>query len=221
MINSLALFPAALMTIFAVTWALWPLRNHKNVVWVCVPLLCSLAGLGYGYWGAWQAQTAFIQRNERQQAAETLLRTIKSPDVLVERLQQHLLAHPRSARGWYLLGRLYASQHLWDKSYQAFAKAYELNSHDALISVNYAQSLFAKQNPADDELARKILTKTLIAYPEQGDALMLLAMDAQRRQAPQEALMYWRKLLLLVPESSSEADSIRKAIKSLEEPRRP
>lgn len=215
MINWLTLFFATLMTSFAVTWAVWPLRKYKNVVWISVPLLCGIVGLGYGYWGSWQAQTAFVQRNERQHAAETLLRTIKSPDVLVEKLQQHLTAHPRSARGWYLLGRLYASQHLWEKSYQAFATAYELNSHDALISVNYAQSLFAKQNPADDELARKILKTTLLEHPQQGDVLMLLAMDAQRRQAPQEALMYWRKLLLLVPESSPEADSIRKAIKSL------
>ena len=131
------------------------------------------------------------------------------------KLQQHLAIDPSSARGWYLLGRLYASQHLWEKSYQALGKAYELKPQDDLIAVNFAQSLFARQNPEDDALARKILTATLVAHPQQADALLMLAIDAQHRHATQEALTYWRRLLILVPDSSPEAESIRKTIHDL------
>ena len=194
--------------------ALWPLRKQRYV-WMVTPLLLGAAGLGYWYWGAWQAQSDFIQRNDRQRAAEALLPTIKSPKILIEKLQKHLAADPSSARGWYLLGRLYASQHLWEKSHHALGKAYELKPQDELIAVNFAQSLFARQHPKDAVLARKILTATLEAHPQQVDALLMLAIDAQHRHAKQEALTYWRRLLILVPDSSSEAKSIRKTIHDL------
>lgn len=198
----------------ALILALWPLRQRR-IVWLLAPILCCAAGLGYWYWGSWRAQATFEQHKIRQQAAEKLLHTIKDPNVLVEKLQDHLQAHPRSARGWYLLGRLYASQHLWDQAHQSFATAYGLKPDDELIAVNYAQSLFTKRNAQDDESARNILRKLLASHPQQGDALMLLAIDAQRRHANQEALMYWRKLLLLVPDDSPEAGKIRETIQEL------
>jgi len=214
MINWISLGVLLLVSGLAVVMAVRPLRKQRYV-WMVAPLLLGAAGLGYWYWGAWQAQSEFIQRNDRQRAAEALLPTIKSPEVLIKKLQQHLAIDPSSARGWYLLGRLYASQHLWEKSYQALGKAYELKPQDDLIAVNFAQSLFARQNPEDDALARKILTATLVAHPQQADALLMLAIDAQHRHATQEALTYWRRLLILVPDSSPEAESIRKTIHDL------
>lgn len=214
MINSITICVIVLMSAFALGLAFWPLHKQKYNLLI-MPFLLAAACLGYWYWGSWQAQAEFLRRNERQHAAEALLPGIKNPQVLIEKLQQHLAANPRSARGWYLLGRLYASQQLWEKSYQAFGKAYELNSHDDLIAVNYAQSLLARENPDDEEAARKILKTTLAEHPQQADALLLLALNAQHRHATEEALTYWRRLLLLVPEPSPEAASIRKTIHEL------
>lgn len=214
MIDSITICVIVFVSLFALGLAFWPLHKQKYSLLI-VPVLLGAACFGYWYWGSWQTQAEFLWRNERQHAAETLLPGIKNPQVLIEKLQKHLAAHPRSARGWYLLGRLYASQQLWEKSYQAFGKAYELNSHDDLIAVNYAQSLLTRENPHDEEAARKILKATLEEHPQQADALLLLALNAQHRHATEEALTYWRRLLLLVPESSPEAASIRKAIQEL------
>lgn len=198
--------------------AFWPVRKHRTLS-VLAPVLLGLVGLGYWYWGAWSAQSRFEQDTQRQRKAEAVLATLKSPTVLIQKLQAHLDAHPDSARGWYLLGRLYASQHVWEKAHQAFKRAYALDSKDDLIAVNYAQSLFAQDSAADAELARTILNNKLQNNPNHLDALMLLAIDAQQRHAVQDALMYLRRLLILVPDDSPEAERIRKAIQKLASPR--
>ena len=214
MSNAMTISVIFFISFFALGLALWPLRKQHHI-WLMAPFLLSVVGLGYWYWGSWSAQAAFVHRNERQQAAEALLPSIKNPQVLIEKLQHHLAANPRSARGWYLLGRLYASQHLWDQAHHAFGQAYALNPDDELIAVNYAQSLLARENSTDEASAKHILTTTLKTHPQQADALLLLALNAQRRHATEEALVYWRRLLLLVPESSPEATSIRKTIEDL------
>ncbi len=203
-----------LVTSCALGLVYWPLRQQRRV-WLWAPLVLGIAGLGYWYWGSWPAQVRFTKAIEREQAAEAMLRTIKSPAVLIEKLQQHLAAKPSSARGWYLLGRLYASQRRWEEATQAFSKAYQLKPKHDLIAVNYAQSLLARRQLDDSEVARKILKDVLDRHPQQMDALMLLAIDAQQRQAVDESLTYWRRLLVLVPDNSPEADSIRKAIHEL------
>lgn len=214
MFNWLSILVLFIVTGSALILALWPFRQHR-VVWLLALGLCCAVGAGYGYWGSWEGQTTFVHKKIREQAAEKLLHTLKSPQVLVKKLEQHLQTHPRSARGWYLLGRLYASQQMWDKAHQAFVTAYGLKPEDELIAVNYAQSLFAQQSSQDAKTARDVLKHLLESHPQNPDALMLLALDAQRRHANKEALVYWRKLLLLVPDDSPEAGEIRKAIEKL------
>ncbi len=198
--------------------AFWPLRKHRALS-LLAPVLLGFVGLGYWYWGAWSAQSRFDQDTQRQRKAEAVLATLKSPAILIQKLQAHLDAHPDSARGWYLLGRLYASQHLWEKAHQVFKRAYALDPNDDLIVVNYAQSLFAQRSIPDAELARSILKNKLKKNPNHMDALLLLAIDAQQRHAVQEALTYWRRLLVLVPDASPEAERIRQAIQKLALPR--
>jgi cytochrome c-type biogenesis protein CcmH len=205
---------AFIITGIAVSLAIWPLRKQK-IAWLLGPLFMIGVGSGCWYLGSWQDALRFMQREARQQDAEVLLRSLKSPDALIKRLEKQVEGHPNSAKGWYLLGRLYASQRFWEKSLAAFTKAYQLNATDELIAINYAQSLFIRQQHGDDELARKVLRAVLDRNPQQGDALMLLAMDAQRQHHTAEALKYWRRLLLLVPASSGDAERIRKTIHEL------
>lgn len=200
---------------FLSIFALWPIRKHYKV-WFTIPVIMGAVGVGYWYWGAGLEYLEFLQRHDRQQTAAAMIRRVKNPELLVNTLKKHLVAHPNSARGWYLLGRLYSSQRNWEAAHPAFAKAYALNPHDDLIAVNYAQSLFARQHPEDDESARVVLKAILQEHPQQGDALMLLALDAQRRHSISEALTYWRRLLILVPNTSPESQRIRKIIQDLQ-----
>ena len=207
-------FIMILVTGCALSLVAWPLRTQR---WIGVGLLGALivVGAGYAYWGAWSAQQRFIRQQEHEQAATAMLRKIKNPSELMSQLQQHLSKHPHSARGWYLLGRLYASQHHWEEAHAAFRKAYHLQPDHAQIAVNYAQSLLTRRQNGDVNLAKHILKNILEKQPHHMDALLLLAVEAQERHAVDEALSYWRRLLILVPDDSPEAESIRKAIHDL------
>lgn len=202
------------MTGLALGLVAWPLRAQRGL-WLGLIGVLIVVGAGYAYWGSWPAQQRFNRKQVRAQAAAAMLSKIKSPVELMTRLQQHLDKHPDSARGWYLLGRLHASQHEWEAAHTAFAKAYHLQPEHAQIAVNYAQNLLTRHQAGDADLARNILKTVLEKQPNHMDALLLLAVEAQGRQSVEEALGYWRRLLLLVPDDSPEADSIRKAIHDL------
>ena len=206
----------SVLTAVAVVYAVFPWHKQRYVVFGLVPLMLAIAGLMYGLWGSWPAWRSHQQHMRQHARVQDVLKTLKGPDSLIQRLKIHLKAQPNSARGWYLLGRLYASQQRWNDALQALQSAYKLKPQDELIAVNYAQSLFGSQSEVDHTTARQVLSAVLKQNPNQADALAMLAMDAQQRLADKEALAYWEHLLTLVPPYSKEADAVRKAILTIQ-----
>ena len=105
--------------------------------------------------------------------------------MIFNRLETHVHQHPKRTQGWYLLGRLYASQHQWKNAQIAFEHAHVLDPHDKRITVNWAQSLF------------------------------ILATDAYQKGQYQDAINNWQHLLTLIPPESEEAKNIRRMIRKL------
>ena len=54
-----------------------------------------------------------------------------NPEKIIARLEKHLQTHPNSAEGWYLLGRLYYTQHHKTKAKQAFLTYEKLTEAEA------------------------------------------------------------------------------------------
>lgn len=200
-----------LLTSFALSLSLWPLRKQK-IVLLLAPLLFVLSAFAYWHWGAWSALLSYERKIVQQHRAQLLLKNIQNPDILIQKLETHLKSHPESARAWYLLGRLYASQRRWEEATTSFQKAYSISPKDELIAINFAQALFSKQTAEDRVTAVKVLDAILQRAPNQPDALAMMAMDAQWQHHNAEALGYWRRLLTVVPEHSEEAVAIRKAM---------
>lgn len=148
----------------------------------------------------------------RHQEAEKVLKTMHGPEEIIEKLKGKLSDDPSSARGWYLLGRLYSSQHQFNNAIEAFAKAHRLEPLDEKITVNYAEALWEDNHQLFNAHIRRLLQSVLLKNPNQPDALSMLAMDAFKRHAYKEAIESWRQLLLLVPEASDDAKAIQKAI---------
>jgi cytochrome c-type biogenesis protein CcmH len=192
---------------FALSLMLYPLRRSWFALFIAALLLLPSLFLTYQHWGAWTAwqESRGQQANKARVAA--LLREIKSPAELITRLKAKLQENPESARGWYLLGRLYASQGKWGLAKDAFLRAYQLKPKDELIIVNYAQSLWQLNQPFRD-----LVTALLQRNPTQPDALMMLALDAYKQGDKDQAIYYWQRLLRLVPKRSKEAQMLRKAI---------
>ncbi len=201
-----------LIVLLTLPLILYPFRHSKKLCIFLIPVVCIAVFFAYKYWGSQSEWQAYKQKQRQQRQVQDFLQTIKTPGELVERLKKRLKLNPNNAQGWFLLGRLYASQNQWPEASQSFAKAYGLKPQDEAISVNYAQSLWQINEQSFTEKIRTILGVVLEANPKQADALAMLAMDAFINQNYQKAINYWQRLVIMVPPSSEEAKMIAKAI---------
>jgi cytochrome c-type biogenesis protein CcmH len=201
------------LTCFALLVVTYPLRKNRSKGFVVfISLFVIAAGVAYRQWGAWPLWQHYTVEQAKQEEAKALLATIKSPEELVEKLRAKLDDTPKSAKGWYLLGRLYASQDQWLPARDAFLKSHQLNAEDELTTINYAESLWQLNQQQFNSQIRLVFVDLLQKNPNQPDALAMLAMDAFTRHDYPQAVMYWQKLLKLAPPQSEEAKAIRKAI---------
>lgn len=171
-----------------------------------------MAGIGYWHWGAWDAWNEYQHQLQKQHYLQALLKSNDNPVIWIERLELKLKTNPKSAKGWYLLGRLYASQDRWDKAQEAFAKAKLLKPQSIPITVNYAQSLWQLNQQAFNDEIRSLFHAVLKQKSNQPDALAMLAMDAFLRHSYASAIDYWQQLLNVVSPQSDDAIAIRKSI---------
>ncbi|ASQ46315.1 tetratricopeptide repeat protein [Legionella clemsonensis] len=206
------LFSFSLLVFLALPVIYYPLRQSKKTFLMVVPVMIVMLMAGYFYWGALPAWDDFLQRQEKQRKVQAVLQTIKDPSQIIEKLKARLAAQPDSARGWYLLGRLYASQEQWKPAKEAFEKAHRLSPTDDAATVNYAQALWQLNQQTFNDIIRNLFNELLQKNPDQPDALAMLAMDAYSTHNYEQAISYWQHLLRLAPEQSEEAKMIRRAI---------
>lgn len=204
----------------ALPLVLYPLRKSRLQMLMFIPVLILALSFAYWQWGAWPAWQLYVKNEAKQKQIQAVLQTIKSPAELIDRLKARLKENPESARGWYLLGRLYASQDSWTEARDAFFKAHRLELENESATINYAQSLWQLNQQQFNEQIRDLFKEVLQKHPNQPDALAMLAMDAFTGHDYQLAIDYWQHLLKLAPQQSEEAEIIRKAIAKAEQPLR-
>jgi len=190
----------------------YPLRRHFIFSILLVPVIFIMVSVGYYYWGGFAQWRQYVHRYNSQEQAQKVLQSIKTPQELINKLRARLDDSPKSAKGWYLLGRLYSSQNDRQNALNAFTKAYQFKPDDEQYAVNYAHSLWLVNNQQFTVQITEILTHLLKNNPKQPDALAMLAMDAFESHAYEDAISYWQRLLKIAPQQSEEAQAIRKAI---------
>lgn len=201
-----------LMGIVAARLVFGPLHCSVSRMAMASPVLIALLGLAYWKWGAWFELHEYAVKQQSQKKIQAMLKTVKSPQALIEQLKSKLSHDPESAQGWFLLGRLYASQNQWKSASAAFLKAYQFKPDDEAIVLNYAQSLWQlNQNQLNDSI-RLLLNQVLRKNESQPDALAMLAMDAYMNHDDAQAINLWQRILKIAPPDSEEAQAIRKAI---------
>jgi cytochrome c-type biogenesis protein CcmH/NrfG len=146
-----------------------------------------------------------------------MLRSIKSPDELITKLKEKLDNTPKSAKGWYLLGRLYVNQNDFTQATEAYAKAYKLAPANEQYVVNYIHGLWKLNNQQFNSRILRLLKELLDRSPNQPDALAMLAMNSFLSHDYEGAINYWQRLLKLTAPQSEEASAIHKAITKAQE----
>jgi cytochrome c-type biogenesis protein CcmH len=195
----------------------YPLRRNRTFSLLVLPVILVLVATGYFKWGGFTQWQHYVHDTNSQVLAQQMLKSIKSPQELIDTLKAKLDANPKSAKGWYLLGRLYTSQKDDKSASQAFAKAYHLEPQDEQFAVNYAHSLWQINKQQFNPEIIGIFDTLLKNNPKQPDALAMLAMNAFLSHAYEDSIEYWQRLLSLAPEQSEEASAIRKAIAKAQE----
>lgn len=187
---------------------------HRNY-WTAFFLFCivpSIALLLYLHWGdSKQVQQLMIEQSNIEQEKK-LHEQLGSPQQVILQLQQHLQQHPQSAEGWYLLGRLYASQQQFSQANFAFAKAYQLAPRNIEILMNYAEVLSVQNNDQITDQAAKMLKEILILQPNNDAARNLLAIYSYQQKDYQSAINYWEEILPHYSSNSMDSQIILQAI---------
>lgn len=198
--------------VLAMGLALYPLRKLPLPGLFFSLLMALMVGLAYWHWGSFAQWRQYLHQDEQRKQAEKMMQALKSPEELVGKLKAKLNEHPESAKGWYLLGRLYDAQGQWQQAAAAYGKAHQLVPEDTPYAVYYAQGLWRLNQQQFTAEIRQIFNDILSREPEQPDALAMLAVDAFSRQDYEAAIGYWQHLLKLAPVQSEEAAALRKAI---------
>lgn len=204
-------------TLLASVAFIYPLRSSYKLGGLFIPLIFVSALSGYYFWGGFAGWQHYTHQKNSQIRAQQMLKSIKNPQELIAKLKAKLDKNPESAKGWYLLGRIYSTQQANHEALEAFAKAYHLKPGDEQFAVNYAHSLWQSNNQQFNPEIIKIFNSLLRNNPKQPDALAMLAMNAFMSHAYEDAINYWQRLLVLAPEQSDEALAIRKAIANAQE----
>lgn len=189
----------------------FPLQFLKSKIIISI-ILVGVTILGYIEWGGAFAYHHFVQQQKQEKRSKALLQSLKNPDEIIERLKQHLSNSPESAKGWYLLGRVYVSRSKWELAEKAFSKAYSLHPDEEAYAINYIESIWQLNSQKFNQKILLMLKEVLKKNPKQLDALSMLAIAAFQDENYSLAVSYWQRMLAILPENSDEAKSIRKAI---------
>lgn len=190
----------------------YPLRQHLGLVPIIIPIAFLASGFLYLNLGAYDQEKAFLLAQKKAAFVAETLKSIKSPVELIYKLQAKIQEDPANPKGWYLLGRIYATQSRWGKAHEAFAKAFQLAPEDEQIAINYAENLWQLNHHVLTEESREIVLNILKKNKDQGDALAMLAIDAYGHKRYKVAIRYWQRLARLMSPKSEEAKVVQAAI---------
>ena len=200
------------LAIFAIVVIIYPLvRYKKHNIILALPLMIIII-CAYWYFGSWSKYSAYNLQILRQQQALFMLKSVGGVNELIIKLKLRLEHEPYSGQGWYLLGRIYASQNLWRAACKAYARAYKLQNLDEATALNYANCLWHVNDNKFDTKIRKILLNVLSRDKDQADALAMLASDCFTERNYTRAIFYWRRLLKITPPNSKAAHDVFDAI---------
>lgn len=205
------IFIIFLMLVLSVLIILWPLRKHKRIWWLAG--LIPVAGIvGYLFLGSASEQFHYWKQQRQAAIVKAELAKVKSPQVIIERMERFLKQHPERAKGWYLLGKVYLDQQRYAKAYRALQKSHRLTPANNDYAVSYAQASFFfhhKRLPTSDV---HLLKKIINIEPNNVAALNLLAIDAYMKKRYHSAIKYWKRLLKLFPAGSKDSDFLLQMI---------
>lgn len=198
----------------ALSIVFYSLRKMIYARFILTALFGVCACVMYFNWGAYNEIESLIKKEKQQAEVAIALKQYKGPSDIIKKMEAHLLEKPNSSKGWFLLGKLYASQGNFKQANTAFSKAYAIDNKTLDIKLHYMQSNYFLNDRQLEGITKGLFDEILKEWPDQLDTLNFGAIDAFDHKNYSKASMYWQKMLLLLPEGSKEKRAILSAIAS-------
>jgi cytochrome c-type biogenesis protein CcmH len=165
----------------------------------------------YFYWGNHREVAQWLAMKQRAERVKAEISKLGSRQKIIAALHDRLQQMPRdikSARGWYILGKLYLGNQQLSEALSSFKIAQELDENNPEYMLQYANvKFFANKNLLDNE-SKKLIQKILQLAPNNVNALNLLALDAYYHKDYSPAIRYWETILTFFPPDSQDSQTI-------------
>ena len=166
----------------------------------------------YHFWGQNKQLASWYNHDQKETLIANELKTLGSRKAIIAKFKNILTHNKNDAQGWYLLGRVYASDGQYQAAAKSFANANALKPEDEKIILNYAQALFFANHNQLPPKARHLLKLVLGQDPANPVAINLLATDNYMHKHYQKAKSYWQALLPYFPKDSNDREMLLAAI---------
>ena len=130
-------------------------------------------------------------------------------------IKQHLNDNPGDFDAWKMLGITYFELGKVNLSLDAYEQAYQINSQDPRLLVEYASAMISAN---DDQFVGRpvnLIKQALELDPNAPDALYLAGMFAVSVQDFELAKALWNKALTVLPEQSSDRQALVSILQEL------
>lgn len=190
-------------------------ESSRADVWIfgVTIILVPIAAVSlYFHWGASEqlAESYAISRAINSMPNQSF--NTHQINQVTQKFLSYLNEHPRDAKGWYLLGRLYLDQGDVAKAAASFKHSFENDSQNSEMMAEYAQALYLSHHQQMTPEILQLIQNVLSQDAKNVTVLNLLAMDAFSHHRYALAMTYWKRLRNQYPEVSEEFNTLTKAI---------
>ncbi|PIA70596.1 c-type cytochrome biogenesis protein CcmI [Pseudomonas sediminis] len=179
-------------------------QRRSSVLGGKIPLVSALLVplLGVALYLHWGAVDEVVQT--RQLAAAQP----QSIEEMTARLEQTVQQQPDSAEAWYFLGRTYMAQERAGDAAKAFERAVEIAGRAPELLGQWAQALYFAEGKQWSEQMQALTDEALKADPQEVTSLGLLGIAAYENQRYADAVLYWERLVAVLPEQDPSRAAI-------------
>ncbi|MCL4120214.1 UNVERIFIED_CONTAM: hypothetical protein GTU68_036255 [Idotea baltica] len=175
------------------------------VIILCVPIASVTL---YLKWGA---------LDQVKETEKFFIQPTQQANKMTSRLEEAVKANPDSANGWYLLGRAYMVENRTAEAAKAFEKTVELKKRDPEVLGQWAQSLFFSANKKWSDQMQNLVDEALKKDPKEKTSLGLLGVVAFQNQKFRQAIDYWQRLVVVLPDDDVSRQAIEQGIQQAQQ----
>ena len=168
-------------------------KSQAGGAWVVLAIAIFLSVLSVGFYQYLTFKPAKVVQTQQQDAQPVSL------EQSVKQLKEYLTNNPGDAQSWQTLGlALFELQDL-EGSMHAYERAYQLDSKNVSILVEYASAIATAQNNQFTGRASTLVREALEVDPNAPDALYLAGLVAVNALEFDLAQQLWQRALSLLP----------------------